>query len=409
MPLTFGDTDPYYKYRQLEQLRDVGMMFVQMSSQRKQEEERKRQAEMSRALEMLKRYPEVVDQPAGEDLARRFPELAPIVAVVRDRSKLLGQVNQAGEAWISGADQRAQEHQKSLARKMALAAPHSPFAPPNLSALGSLMEESQVHPDTFLQESAESLTPSQRVAANIWGKERGLKVPEPQYTRRPDPMRDLPQQQRALRIPGTPDQKRAARIQANLEPGARELEQRTREEAKNRRAAVAAEIAERGLDLRERGLDLREKSSSGAGAGYKESRKLLSDTLGTVSERLVNQQKAWDAELKEAQKGLSGNLAKDAAKQVLTERLGPRPEAPPKLLPGHLNRLTRKIVEEASTVEEAEAAMEAVAEWYVRLTTTKKLSPAEAMAVILGEKEEPAEAEQLPSAAELQFLSRGGR
>lgn len=390
MAHVFGDLNPNYEQEQLEQLRDVGLMFVQMSSQRKEEEQRKRQAEMSRALEMLQRYPEVVDQPAGEDLARRFPELAPIVSVVRDRAKLLGQVNKAGESWLAGADQRAQEHQKSLARKMALAAPHSPFAPPNLNALGSLMQESQVHPDTFLQSSFDSLAPSERDAATIWAKGRdGITPPKPQYNRRPDPMRDLPQAQRALRIPGTPDQERAARVQANLEPGARELEQRAREEAKDRRAAVAAEISDRGLDLRERGLDLRQKESAGKGTGYAESRKLLSETLGAVSGRLTNQQKAWDAELKGAQKQARGTAAKEAAQIKLVERLGPRPEAPPKPLPGHLNRLTRKIVEEASTVEEAEAAMEAVAEWYTRLTTTKNLSPAEAMAVILGEKDEP--------------------
>lgn len=389
MPLTFGNLDPYRKNRQLEQLRDVGMMFVQMSSQKKAEEERKRQAEMSRVLEMLNRYPEVVDQPAGQDLARKFPELAPIVQVVRDRTKILGQVNQAGESWLGGADELAKEHQEKLKRQAFLAMPTSPFAPPNLNAVGSLIQESQVHPDTFLQESAESLSPSERIAANIWGRERGLKVPQPQYTRRPDPMRDLPQQQRALRIPGTPEQERAARIQANLEPGAKEAERREIEKAKDRRAAISAEISERGLDLRERGLDLRERESTGKGTGYKESRKLLGNTLDTMSDRLKTQQEAWDDELKEAQADAIGPEDKQAAQTSLVERLGPRPEVPPKPLPGHLNRLTRKIVEEAETVEEAEAAMEAVSAWYARLTTAKGLSPSDAMAVILGEKDEP--------------------
>lgn len=386
---TYGDLDPYAAYRPLDQIRDLGMMYVNLSMRKKAEQEKRRQQELERAYQQLGKYPEVVDTPYGNSLAERFPELAPVVSVLRNRSQILGEIDQAGKTWMSGADQKYQEHQQSLARQMALSAPVSPYAPPNLNALGSLMRESQVHPDTFLQESAEALTPSQRVAANIWGKERGLKVPEPQYMRRPDPMRDLPQQQRALRIPGTPEQERAARIQANLEPGAREAEQRAREEAKDRRAKVAAEISNRGLDLRERGMDLRERESTDRGTGYKESRKLLSETLSTVSERLANQQKAWDAELKEAQRDARGTKAKSAAQIALVERLGPRPEAPPKPLPGHLNRLTRKIVEEAATVEEAEAAMAAVSEWYVRLTTTKDLSPADAIAVILGEKNEP--------------------
>lgn len=381
-------------------IRRTGEMFVPLVLERRQREHQKRQAEMERALEMLQRYPEVVDRPEGAKLAEQFPELAPIVSVVRNRTRNLGAMEQAGTSWLSGADALQQEHQQSLQRKAMLAMPTSPFGAPNLKAASAALQETQVHPDTFLQRSAERMSPSQRMAAGVWAKERGAPFPEPYFPT----LEDLPQNQRALEMAKRgdidPETARAARISGGLEEGSREKIRRDLEAAKDRRAAVAAEISGRGQDLRERGLDLQAEglahrkatAKSGGEKSYKATRGLLTDTLSTYRSRASEQQKAWDAEL-----STEGKRAEDEAvdnprafaQQRVVERLGARPEVPKIPLPGFLNRMARQVATEATSVEEAESIVQMLTESYVKLTTRHGLSPEQAVKVILGEAPEP--------------------
>lgn len=396
-----GDLDPNRRQRQLQQVGEMGHMFVQLALQKKAENERRRQAELQRAYTMIADYPEIVDQPQGMALGEKFPELAPVVQAARNRSSALRKINRAGETWMERADRLARENQERIQRELVLAQPTTLFAPPNMKALRGAMEAANVHPDQFLQQSAEGLAPSERVAANIWAKERGLQAPEPHYTRRFDPMRDLPQSLRAVHQAEAgglaPDTSRAARVGANIEEGAREELKRELDAARDRRARRSAEIAERGLDIRERRLDLEE--SGRGGKLYKSSRDFFGETHDAYLGALRDKQKAWDEELKRAEKEGATTRDRRAARNRIVETLGPRPEPPPKMMPGHKNALTRRVIDELSqgedgstrdvAVEEVEATIQAIMEWYGNLTTVKGLSPSDAVAVILGEKEEP--------------------
>lgn len=384
MVIRFGDIGPDPRQESLDQVRELGQFFVGLSLDRKEKEERRRRQELQRAYKMLSENPEIVDHPQGEALGEKFPELAPMVHAARNRSSILKKVRGAGESWLSEADRRAKENQESVQRQMMLSMPTSPFSPPNLQAMGSAFRKAQVHPDQHLQEAAESLPPSERVAANIWARSRGLKAPEPQYQRRPDPFRDLPQSQRALRIPGTPEQERAARIGARLE----EPEGTKKSRALSERRA---DLQEWGLRLRERDINLDETDSRTLGSmGYKTPRKFFGASHDAYLERIDTRQEAWDEELEKLQDDdLLTTEEKEGLKKDLTFRLGPRPKSPPKMLPGQMNRITRKILDEAGSPEEIEQSTEIALEAYRRLTIEEKLSPADAVAVILGEKDPP--------------------
>jgi hypothetical protein len=411
-------------------------VFLQIKDQREAERTREREEALSRFFNLAQKMPEVAER-AGPEIVRKYgrdvPELAGMVEWLGNQKAIRQQMEGAGTSWLSGADVLQQQHQQSVQRKAMLALPPSPFGAPNLKAAGAALQEAAVHPDSFLQRSAEQMSPSQRMAAGIWAKEQGLPMPEPQYTTRPDPMRDLPQNQRALRISGTPEQMQAARVGADLESGARATSReglaRFLDQSRNRRAEAAAAISSRGLGLREQELALRRSEATaaktGEAAGYKAIRPLVAETATAMRSMSAEQAKAWDAEVKEALGGKTSSIARDEARLAVTERLGPRPTTSTPMLPGHMNDIARMITREATTPpadpeerklwqpatpEEVERGVEAAVDWYFKLTA-RGMAPREALDVVLGLKSEPAPPPPglSPKALELIQNARGAR
>lgn len=346
----FGDIDPYYKQRQLEKFGQIGQMFVGLAQERRQREEQRRQAELARVLTMIDQYPEVVDRPEGEDLAERFPELAPILGVVKNRNRTAQNMEQAGQGWITRAEQINQQ------REAMAAAPQNPLAGISpLAAAPALAanppapaQPGQPTADLALVEAARTMSPAQRAQAEVWAKARGLEFPKLHQPEIFDPWQDLPQKNRAVlagelgQLP--PNTVRSARVGANLEEGAREQVRRDLDAARGERADRAAAISSRGLDLRDRSLDLQESRAArgGAEAG-----------LTPYQERRIRTARVKDLKTR----------LQDTTKQI--EESSPRGAPIPRLLPVHANKVAEWIGRNAE--ELSKSTGRGVDEWVTTL------------------------------------------
>lgn len=394
MPIVFGDLDPQREQRSLDRLGEGLGIFMQLKQQKDAERDRERQQALSRFFDLAYRMPEVAAA-AGPQIVKKYgediPELGGMVSYLQNQRQASDKIEQAGQKWMSQADRMRQENEESVQRQLLLAAPTSPFGMPNTQALQGAMAQSQVHPDTFLQRSAENLPPADRVAAGVWAKQRDFKAPDPQYQQRFDPLRDLPQTTRGVLASEKgwlpPETSKAARIGANMEEGAREGLRRDLDAEQSRRADRSAAISERGLDLRERGLDLRARESRGGGSkatlsDYKDARKFLADTESSLRDRVKAQQKAWDAEQKARKK--EAWRARLEGKEAEEGDLGPRPEAPEELLPVNLNKMARKVVSEGLDPVAAEARMQEMVAQYQQLAS-EGVDQSKAVKRVLGE------------------------
>lgn len=358
MPV-FGDIDPYYKQRQLEKFGQIGQMFVGLAQERRQREEQRRQAELARVLKMIDQYPEVVDRPEGEDLAERFPELAPILGVVKNRNRTAQNMEQAGQGWLTRAEQIDQQRAAMAASPQSPLAGISPLAnAPELAANPPApAQPGQPSADLALVEAARTMSPAERVQAETWAKARGLQFPKLHQPEVFDPWRDLPQKNRAVlagelnQIP--PDTARSARVGANLEEGAREKVRRDLDVARGQRAERAAAISERGLDLRDRSLDLQESRAKGGGAEpgltpYQE-RRVRVGRVKELKTRLQDTTKQMEESSSKRRPGSSGK---------------PDP-AVPRLLPVHANKVAEWIGRNAE--ELSKSTGRGIDEWVVTL------------------------------------------
>jgi hypothetical protein len=258
---------------------------------------------------------------------------------------------------------------------------------PNLGALQGAAQAAQTHPDTFLQRSAESLDPSERMAAGIWAQERGLPMPKPYYSRRPDPLRDLTQDVRGVYLADQgalpPDTARSARIKGKLEEGAPDRVRRDLDASRTERANQAAEISRRAQDQRDRSLGIQERQLASRGSGGKlsvselrASRRFLTDTEKVLADRAKERQKAWDEESKarDRERVARELRGEDGAESA---DLGPRPAVPPKLTPRQANQFVRRAAEIASSPPEEEALLEEmVAQYHERVA--RGVEPADA-------------------------------
>lgn len=370
MPITFGDLDPNRQTRQLENLGQGLGLYLSLKRQREDERRRERESALSRFFDLAGRMPEVAAT-AGPEIVRKYgsevPELAGMVSFLQNQGAVTRKVEDAGQSWLSGADRLQQENQESVQRRLALSMPTSPFGMPNLQAFQGAVEASQVHPDTFLQRSAEGMSPSERMAAGIWAKERGLSMPKPYYERRPDPLRDLTQDVRGVYLADQgvlpPDTARSARIKGKLEEGAPDKVRRDLDASRTERANQAAELSRRAQDQRDRSLGIQERQLSlrGSGGGtttaqLRASRKFLTDTEKALSDRAKERQKAWDAEARQREANLEE-----------IDDLGPRPSVPSKLTPRQANQLVRRATEIATSTPEEEALLEAMVSQYHEL------------------------------------------
>lgn len=371
---TFGDIDPYYRQRQLEKFGQVGQMFVGLAQERKQREEERRQQELARVLRMIDQYPEVVDRPEGRDLAERFPEVAPILDVVRNRNRIGQGLEQSGQQWLTRADQIAQQRAAMAAAPQQPLAGISPLAnaPEMAASPPQPLQPGQPPADMALVDAARTMSPAERARAEVWAKARGLTFPKLHEPEVFDPWQDLPQKNRAVlagelgQLP--PDTVRSARVGANIEEGAREKVRRDLDVARGERADRAAGISERALDLRDRALDLQESRPAGGKEPKPASQKVeLKNHARDLAEAAqADRESSWQSRLQlmgyEVEDEKEGTYKGPDGKkytraQILRQNKGLRPPDPPQeshldLIAAAVNRrlLARQIDAEAAAV-----------------------------------------------------------
>lgn len=347
--MIFGDIDPYYRQRQLEKFGQVGQMFVGLAQERRQREEQRRQAELARVLRMIDQYPEVVDRPEGEDLATRFPEIAPILGVVKNRNRTAQNMEKAGQGWLTRAEQIDQQRAAMAAAPQNPLAGISPLAAaPGLAANPPAPAQTgQPSADLALVEAARTMSPAERVQAETWAKARGLQFPKLHQPEVFDPWQDLPQKNRAVlagelgQLP--PDTVRSARVGANIEEGAREKVRRDLDAARGERADRAAAISSRGLDLRDRSLDLQESQAARGGT---------EPGLTPYQERRVRATRV--KELKTRLQDTTKQIEESSAKST-PGKSGKSDPAVPRLFPVHANEVSEWINRNAEELSKASA------------------------------------------------------
>jgi hypothetical protein len=182
-------SDPDFYSRKIGALGDTMRGFIGVMEQRKAKKQEKQKQEIETFLAAASANPELAST-WGQDLKTRLgkdnPELAPLVDLLANRHQKLAEVDQAGQAWTGGWDKIDQDYRAKQAAAQAMPdqmAIPNPFGGifaeiPNPQKQTAQQELAARDPQQFGLEALGQLTPSQRLAAQVWAKSKGYEMPK---------------------------------------------------------------------------------------------------------------------------------------------------------------------------------------------------------------------------------------
>lgn len=348
---TFGDIDPNYRTRQLQNFGSSMGSALQLAlgqaDKKKREAEERRDREIARFMEMADKYPDAA-MTMGESLVGRYgeqlPHLQGMVDALRERDAVRDKAKSAGEQWIGGVEAREAPLRELVAN------------PGSWSIPMMTPTQAEARMPQIPAEVANELPFDDRLAARVWAKSQGYDFPEAPTTY--DPLVHNTQSGKQLyaartglfNVPGSAE---ASEIAAGLRPGAsaqlaadirreegERAELRIAQEDKRIELQRAKQELERQHEarMRQQAEDERTGKTDPKKAAAEVANWLVADTALLAEE--------WDVGLKEAANDTRDARVTPEVREAYSATAGPRPQP---LLKSQANLLARKVSDALSS------------------------------------------------------------
>lgn len=388
---TFGDMDPNFRTRQLQNAgSSIGsalQMVLGAADRKKREAEERRDREIQQFMQMAERYPDAA-LTMGEAMVSRYgdqmPHLRGMVDAIRERESVRSKAESAGQRWISGVETREAPLRELVSNP---ASWQIPMVTPQ-TAEGMLRQ--------IPAEVASELPFDQRLAAKVWAQSQGYEFPEQPTTF--DPLKHLTQSSKELFAQRTglfdvPGSKEAAEIGAGLRvsEGARLSADIQREEGKRAEQRIALDERQFGLAERRLALDRQQEArvarqQAEEAAGKKNPDAVVKDVAGWIVDDTKLLADEWDVGLEEAANDTQDGDVTPGVRTSYTESAGPRPQP---VLRSQANLIARKAADaivargEDPTPVRVQQAVEVIMEAYRALVAQGKTRE-QAMRMLMG-------------------------
>lgn len=328
---TFGDTDPNFRIRQLQNAgSSIGsalQMVLGAADRKKREAEERRDREIQQFMQMAERYPDAA-MTMGESLVSRYgdqmPHLRGIVDAIKGRESVRSKAESAGQEWINKVETREAPLRELVSNP---ASWQIPMVTPQV-AEGRLRQ--------IPSEVANDLPFDRRLAAKVWAQSQGYEFPEQPTSF--DPLKHLTQGGKELYAQRTglfdvPGALEAAEITAGLRPSAgAELSAEVRRE-EGARAEQRIELDREQQELAERRLALDQgkeaRIAREQAEGTTENKKpeaTAKEVAGWIVDDTELLAEEWDVGLKEAANATRDGKVTPDIRTAYAESAGPRPQ-----------------------------------------------------------------------------------
>lgn len=387
----FGETDPYYRQRQLQQAGEaVGSAFQLAMAQREKKARQakdERDREIQRMLMLAQDFPEAA-RSLGASLVQKYgeemPYLGEIVSSLEDQSNQRKTGQAAGQRWLEGVERREQPLRKIVANPGDWRAP---LLTPSMAADRIPQVPSAV---------AGELPFAEREAARVWAGQQGYSFPPAPTTF--DPYTHLEQGQKALHAQRTgawnvPGASEAAEIGVGLKPSAGaelsaevQREQGVRADARlalDERQFTLATRKQTHEEIREARIARQEAAGEGGEAAKPAA--IIKDVAGWIADDMELLAEEWDVGLEEAANAKESKVT-PAIRNAYAAKAGPRPQP---ILKSQANLIARKVAEaitargETVTPSRVQGEVDVIMEAYRTLVARGKTRE-QAMRVLLG-------------------------